>query len=303
MGRLGRSLAACAALLLTSACGKDEKKTEPEPATPFLTQLQGSWLHCKTGATESTKDVLTFAELTVTMTSTSYTTGDCSGTGTPKGVRYGTIVIGAAVTANLGSAPVTANQIDVAFGSDPTWYQIAYVDAASTPKRLIFGDDTGAMDGTSAEKRPTVLSDVQVLEKTATVSAFEAQLQGSWGHCKTGATDSTNDVLTFSELRITVTSTSYATGDCSGTGTPNGEKSGTIAIGASVTANLGATPVTATQIDLSIGSDPTKYQIGWVDTASTPNRLHFGDDSGANDGTSAGKRPTVLSEVQVLERL
>jgi len=73
-------------------------------------------------------------------------------------------------------------------------------------------------------------------------------------------------------------------------------ETGSVVIGSAVTANLGSTPVTAYQINITLGANPglTAYDLGYVDTTVTPNRLYTGDSTGVNTGNTAATRPTTL---------
>ncbi|MCX6069871.1 MAG: hypothetical protein NTU91_03285 [Chloroflexi bacterium] len=73
-------------------------------------------------------------------------------------------------------------------------------------------------------------------------------------------------------------------------------ETGSIVIGSAVTANLGSTPVTAYQINMTLGANPgpTAHDLGYVDTTVTPNRPYTGDSTGVNTGNTAATRPTTL---------
>ena len=131
-------------------------------------------------------------------------------------------------------------------------------------------------------------------------AAFQAALQGSWNGCvPLGANSSTAVTFVISDLNFSVTPVGYGTPDCTGQGQQLPVQSGTIKIGSPVTAQLNAQSVTAYQVDQTITSPAnaagTTYTLAYVDAASAPNRLYMGDTSGANDGSTAAKRPTTLA--------
>jgi len=132
---------------------------------------------------------------------------------------------------------------------------------------------------------------------------FASTLQGTWAACET--TDGvTSDKLTFifsgSNLTLALASWSANT-TCAGTPDSQLSGNGTFTVGSAVTADLGATPVTAYPIDLT-GSGGTQYDLAYVDTAASPDRLYLGDSSGANDGSTPELRPTALDATFYLQR-
>jgi hypothetical protein len=124
-------------------------------------------------------------------------------------------------------------------------------------------------------------------------ASFRAAIQGTWYTCQSTGTSYEKISLTVNGSAFTEAITSYTAAACTGTGTPMGSGTGTIVIGSSVTANLGAVSVTAWQINPTFGGT-TSYDLAYIDAGVTPNRLYLGDSSGVNDGTTAAKRPTAL---------
>jgi len=133
--------------------------------------------------------------------------------------------------------------------------------------------------------------------KDEVATGLEAQLQGTWASpCELVTGGSAKATFAFSGLRFTWTVLSYANGTCTGTGTVLFIDAGSTAIGSTVTANLGTTPVTAYQVDYTHDSKPgvVDYDLGYVDSTVSPNRFYMGDTSGGNLGTTAAMRPTAL---------
>lgn len=130
---------------------------------------------------------------------------------------------------------------------------------------------------------------------------FQELLQGAWSMCKASSGTSNFDILTFSGVNVTVTSDAFPNETCTGTGTPQTPKSGTVVIGSTVTAALGSASVTATRLDITIGG-PTQYNLAYIDTAATPDRMYMGDTSGANDGSTPELRPVSLDDSRFFTR-
>jgi hypothetical protein len=162
-------LAALVAVLTTAACGSSTDTNTCNTASPIYATVQGTWAGCApASATTSMKNTITVSGCGVTITNDVYTSSlVCAGTPIRAAAGTGTIAIGSALanTAfNTGAAAVTAYQLDVIgtltpTGGSPTslaMYTIAYVNSA-TPANLFMGDTSGANDGTTAAKRPTVL--------------------------------------------------------------------------------------------------------------------------------------------------
>jgi hypothetical protein len=131
---------------------------------------------------------------------------------------------------------------------------------------------------------------------------FASTLQGTWASCETDGTASAKLAFTFSGSNVTIALASWnANSTCTGTPDFQAGVSGTFTVGSAVTANLGATPVTAHQIDVTSGGS-TQYDLVYVDTAANPDRLYLGDSSGANDGSTPALRPTALDDTFYLQK-
>ena len=162
MRSIARALLASAALAMAWSCG--DSSDEPTPAPTFQEQLQGAWSMCKASTGTSNFDILTFSGLNVTVTSDAFPNETCTGTGTPQTPRSGAVVIGASVTATLGSASVTATRLDITI-EGPTQYNLAYINTAATPDRMYMGDTSGANDGSTPDLRPVSLDDSRFFTK------------------------------------------------------------------------------------------------------------------------------------------
>jgi hypothetical protein len=128
-------------------------------------------------------------------------------------------------------------------------------------------------------------------------SSFEAQIQGTWleSTCDAGIGDFSKETVTVSGLNVTFTNQHYTDGTCTvKANVVDGPITGSIVVGSAVTASLGGTAVTAYPEDWHGPNGATYYGLWYVDTAATPNRLYFGDASGASDASTAAKRPTTL---------
>jgi hypothetical protein len=128
-------------------------------------------------------------------------------------------------------------------------------------------------------------------------SSFEAQIQGTWleSTCDAGIGDFSKHTVAVSGLNVTFTNQHYTDGTCTvKANVVDGPFTGSIVVGSAVTASLGGTAVTAYPEDWHDPSGSTYYGLMYVDTSATPNRLYFGDASGANDASTAAKRPTTL---------
>jgi hypothetical protein len=128
-------------------------------------------------------------------------------------------------------------------------------------------------------------------------SSFEAQIQGTWleSACEAGIGDFSKETVTVSGLNVTFTNQHYTDSTCTvKAAVVNGPITGSIVVGSAVTASLGGTAVTAYPEDWHGPSGSTYYGLMYVDAAATPNRIYFGDTSGANDASTAAKRPTTL---------
>lgn len=287
------ALAACLAMAMASGC---DGKEEPAPKPTLEARLPGAWMECKPGDADSNVDVLAFDDPSVTVTPIAFATPGCTGEGSVGAPNAGTYAIGRDLRADLGGVLVTASELDLTLGGE-TGYTLGYVDTAATPHRLYFGDDGGVLDGSTPALRPTKLSEARPLVKGG---PYEPFLQGAWVTCKVSDEGSNLDVLTFSGLAVTRTGDAYTTGDCTGTPTPMAPASGTITLGAAVTATFGDTTVTALELDVTM--DGTDYTLGYVDFAATPDRLHLGTHTPPNDGSTPALRPTALDVTRYFER-
>ncbi|HET6410452.1 MAG TPA: hypothetical protein VFG53_00185 [Anaeromyxobacter sp.] len=130
--------------------------------------------------------------------------------------------------------------------------------------------------------------------------SFQDELQGSWKGCvPVNASTSTSVTFVISGTTFTATPTGFGTPDCSGVGLQAPAQSGTLSIGSPVNVQLNGQTVSAYEVDQTITSPPafagTTYNLAYVDTTFTPNRLYLGDTSGTNDGHDAAHRPTALA--------
>jgi hypothetical protein len=169
MKRMAWMLAALVAVLTTAACGSSNDTPTCNTASPVYTPAQGTWAMCAPtgagGTAPSMKNTITVSGCGVTILNDVYaTTADCSGTAIRAAAGAGTITFGAAVPNtgfNTAATPVTAYQLDVLGTITPTggsaqalgMYTLGYVNGTT----LYMGDTSGANDGTTAAKRPTVL--------------------------------------------------------------------------------------------------------------------------------------------------
>lgn len=129
----------------------------------------------------------------------------------------------------------------------------------------------------------------------------QSRLQGSWSSCLAEASTSRQTRMVFSGSSYTTTSTTYGNATCSGTGAVENASSGTISVGGSVKAGLGASTVTAHLVDVAFAGGAA-YDIFSIDTASAPDRLYLGDSSGTKDGSAPALRPTTIDEAFHLSR-
>ena len=60
-------------------------------------------------------------------------------------------------------------------------------------------------------------------------------------------------------------------------------------------------PVTAHQLDVN-DSGSMFYDLMYIDANANPDRLYFGDSSGANDGSTPALRPAVLDDTFYFQR-
>jgi hypothetical protein len=127
-------------------------------------------------------------------------------------------------------------------------------------------------------------------------SPLEPQIQGTWlSACQAAPASSERLAFTFSGLGFSRMRRTYANVTCTEPGTVLSTEAGSIVIGARVTASLGSTPVTAYPIDATLVGW-TAYDLAYVDTIASPNRLYLGDSSGVNTGNTPATRPTTLDD-------
>jgi hypothetical protein len=133
---------------------------------------------------------------------------------------------------------------------------------------------------------------------TAVGNNILAALQGTWLNCnspESGLMQMSWWVISGSNSELVTLQDKFAT--CPGIRMVNEIHTWTFAIGSAVTASLGPSSVTAYQVDFDSSVVRDRYQLFYVDATVTPNRLYIGDSSGANDGSTPGKRPTTLWEI------
>ncbi len=170
-------LAAILVAVTTAACGSSSSDS-CNTASPIYSQIQGTWSMCApSSATSSMKNTIVVNGCGVGITNTVYigTTGTpnltCTGTGVVALTGTGTATIGGSQLAGFNDGrlgQVTAYQLDIAATMLPTgsstgtayaMYTIGYVGAVggTALNTLYMGDTSGANDGTTPAKRPTVL--------------------------------------------------------------------------------------------------------------------------------------------------
>lgn len=129
-----------------------------------------------------------------------------------------------------------------------------------------------------------------------------ATFQGTWVSCHAFATSSDETVLVISGTSYTVTLKFHDDTTCADAGSPIVSDAGTLTFGSAVPANLNGSLVTAYQLDVNGSASGAFYDLGYVDVNSTPDRLYFGDISGANDGSTPALRPIALDGSFFLNR-
>jgi hypothetical protein len=147
-----------------SACGG----SSVGGGSPLEAQIQGTWLGaCQAAPASSERLAFTFSGLAFSRISRSYANVTCTEPGTVLFTDAGSLVIGAAVTASLGTTSVTAYPIDVSLAGFPgsTAHDLAYVDTTASPNRLYLGDSSGANTGNTPATRPTTLDGTSYLVK------------------------------------------------------------------------------------------------------------------------------------------
>lgn len=141
-------------------------------------------------------------------------------------------------------------------------------------------------------------------------SDIQALVQGTWAGCTEDrfGISFTQTTLVVSGTSYNFTFTTHDNSTCAGTGVPYGTQTGTFAIVSAVTAGLGGTSVTAYRLNAS-GSlvYPTAfspYDLLYVDTAATPDRLYTGASNPyGNNGTTPALRPITLDTSSVLTKV
>jgi hypothetical protein len=128
------------------------------PATDLQGALQGAWASACVDAGGWTIETCAFNGGNITFAYSTYSTAACTGTPTHQGSKSpGPFVVGAAVTAGLGAASVTAYQFDFSQGGI-AYFDLAYIDTSVVPHRLHFGDGRSTSnDRSTPAKRPTTL--------------------------------------------------------------------------------------------------------------------------------------------------
>jgi hypothetical protein len=129
--------------------------------------------------------------------------------------------------------------------------------------------------------------------------SFQALAQGTYHGCRDRSSADESEVFQIAGTRLEVRTYSHPTtsGTCGGSAAITQITRGDLVFGAS---RLVANPVdpvhlasvTAHELDLHEDSGATSYQLGWLDTSTTPNQFWIGDASGSLDGTTPTKRPT-----------
>jgi hypothetical protein len=154
----------------------------------------------------------------------------------------------------------------------------------------------------SPSSTPVTVSSANVTGQTFTATAvgnnIQTALQGTWLNCnspESGLMQMSWWVISGSNSELVTLQDKFAT--CPGIRMVNEIHTWTFAIGSAVTASLGPSSVTAYQVDFDSSVVRDRYQLFYVDATVTPNRLYIGDSSGANDGSTPGKRPTTLWEI------
>ena len=167
MKRMAWMLAALVAVLTTAACGSTSSDAPAcNTASPIYTPVQGTWAMCAPASlTTSMKNTITVSGCGVVVANDVYPASlDCTGTVVRAAAGTGTITFGTAVANtgfNTAATPVTAYQLDVLGTITPTggsaqalaMYTLGYVNGTT----LYMGDTSGANDGTTPAKRPTIL--------------------------------------------------------------------------------------------------------------------------------------------------
>jgi hypothetical protein len=135
---------------------------------PWNDPLAGEWTGCLTGgAGDYSRRMFFYADSFSSTTRTFSTTdGSCGGAETSASTEIWRFRLGPEVPAQVGATgtAVIARELNLQ-NSFETLFTIVYVDEATTPRLLYFGDLAldPLQDGTAPEKRPDLLSPSTVL--------------------------------------------------------------------------------------------------------------------------------------------
>ena len=280
---------------LINACGGGgggDKSDDPVIPTVTHALLNGSWRGvCAEGAVdESAVDVLyEFANGQMVFTFTTYSDQDCSTVSMIQPFN-GSYTLGADVVLDGSVSGLTgATEINLAAAlGDIRKFDIVAIDGSA----LYIGDTSGANDGSSADGRPIQLSNGHVIKEGSLPSVTHALLNGTWvssGCFSVGIEAFIKLSNVFLDGLHTVKQTEYTNDSCTGNAQILPDIEGTYTLGVGVTVDgTVAGLITATTIDLM--GDVEFFDIVAIDGST----LYTGDTVGANNGSSAGLRPTQL---------
>jgi hypothetical protein len=265
------------------------------PAGPAVHTFDGTWVVCRNDGGPGTTDyreIFTIAGAGASIDLIGHATADlsCDGDGTLAGPQALTAVYGPQVSAGLGAGTVLATQVDLTAPPGPkggTFYTLLYRDTAANPDALHIGNDSPPLDGSTPALRPISL---QSMARALQSAPAIADADGDWRSCP--ATD--GEILIINLAAGTFDYTHYS-GPC--TGNVLYHSAGTFTVAGPVYASLGGTTVTALAVNLAetVPVAGNRFVTIWVDTSTTPRRLHQGNDTihGMN-GSTASLRPRVL---------
>jgi hypothetical protein len=281
-----------------NAGGESAESTPAVTATPTgppVHAFDGAWVVCRNdggpGATDY-REILTIGGASFDVGTIDYATADlsCDGDGTPNMPLATTMAYRGPVSATLGAGSVTATKVDVVLPTVPpqTFYTLVYRDTAATPDALHVGDDSGLLDGSTEALRPIAL---QTMARALQSAPALADADGDWRSCT---------VTEGEDLRIDVAAGSFDyrhfPGPCTA-GTEDYHSAGGFTVAGPVYASLGGTTVTALAVNLAetVPAAGNRFVTIWVDTSTTPRRLHQGNDTiHGKDGSTASLRPRTL---------
>lgn len=280
-----------------NASGESAESTPAVTATPTgppVHVFDGAWVVCRNDGmgTLDYREVLTIGGASFDVGTMDYATADlsCDGDGTPGTPLATTMAYRGQVNATLGAGSVTAMKVDVALPTVPpkAFYTLVYRDTAATPDALHLGDDAGTLDGSTEALRPTSL---QIMARALQSAPAIADADGDWRSCT---------VTEGEDLLIDVAAGTFDykhfPGPCTA-GTEDYHSAGAFTVAGPVYASLGGTTVTALAVNLAetVPAAGNRFVTIWVDTSTTPRRLHQGDDTihGMN-GSTASLRPRAL---------